>query len=596
MSNSFDVIVLGSGPAGYVAAIRAAQLGLATAVIERDKLGGVCVNIGCIPTKALLASASLVMAVRDAGEFGVSVDGVKTDYRVAMTRSRRVSDQNSRGVEFLMKKNKITVVKGTGVLRPGRRVQVASDTLEARRAVILATGSRVKGIPQIGLEINGTSVLSSDDALFLDHVPPSLAIIGAGAVGMEFADIFNAFGTRVTLIEALPRLLPLEDAESSEALTRSYRKRKIEILTGASVTRATVGAEAVTLEVATAGNAARTVEVKAVLVAAGRAPNTEALGLAEVGVQLTERGFIKVDQYLETTAPGIYAIGDVAGPPMLAHKGSREGVNAVERIAGLEPHPIRYDNVPSVTYCRPEVASIGLTEEQAKERGLAYSVGRFPFSANARARCTGETEGFVKILRDTKYGEILGAHIVGSRRLRANSRTRRGAGERVHGRRGGARDPCPSDARRGRGGSRARLARTRGALVKDPLAIGLGALGCGTGLGGGTIVAGLVIVRTLERRVAAVTYEGSAADPVPGGHACRPRGRGRVRLAPQSRLGQRVATGRHRCDVGRRRRPRRVCRVASRPLVRLRNADRVGGRGSGPRRSGKCVGRPWGAR
>jgi dihydrolipoamide dehydrogenase len=414
VANSFDVIVVGGGPAGYVAAIRAAQLGLATAVVERDKLGGVCVNIGCIPTKALLASAAVLMTVRDASEFGVTAEGVKTDYRVAMTRSRRVSDQNSKGVEFLMKKNKITVVKGTGVLRPGRRVQVASDTLEARRAVILATGSRVKGLPRVGLAVNGTTVLSSDEALFLDHAPPSLAIIGAGAVGMEFADIFNAFGTRVTLLEALPRVLPLEDADSSEALARSYRKRKIDIVTGASVTRAAVGPSSVTLEVAV-GGAPRTIEAAVVLVATGRAPNTEGLGLAEAGVQVTERGFVKVDQHLETTAPAIYAIGDVAGPPMLAHKGSREGVNAVERVAGLEPHPIRYDNVPSVTYCSPEVASIGLTEEQAKGQGLAYSVGRFPFSANARARCSGETEGFVKILRDTKYGEILGAHIVGSR-------------------------------------------------------------------------------------------------------------------------------------------------------------------------------------
>jgi len=413
VANSFDVIVVGGGPAGYVAAIRAAQLGLATAVVERDKLGGVCVNIGCIPTKALLASASLVMAVRDAAEFGVTAEGVKTDYRVAMTRSRRVSEQNSKGVEFLMKKNKITVVKGTGVLLPGRRVQVGSDIYEARRGVVLATGSRVKGLPQAGLALNGTTVLSSDEALFLDHAPPSLAIIGAGAVGMEFADIFNAFGTRVTIIEALPRVLPLEDAESSEALTRSYRKRKIEIVTGATVSRTVVETASVTLDVTPTGGTPRTVEAAAVLVATGRAPNSD--GLPEAGVELTDRGFVKVNQYLETTAPGVYAIGDVAGPPMLAHKGSREGINAVERIAGLEPHPIRYDNVPNVTYCSPEVASIGLTEAQAKERGLAYSVGRFPFSANGRARTSGETEGFVKVIRDTKYGEIVGAHIVGSR-------------------------------------------------------------------------------------------------------------------------------------------------------------------------------------
>src|SRR5207249_3601044 len=263
---------------------------------------------------------------------------VKTDYGVAMQRSSRVSDQNSKGVEFLMKKNKITVVKGSGVLQPGRKVKVGSDSYEAKRAVIIATGSRVKGLPQIGLEINKTTVISSDEALFLEKAPATLAIIGAGAVGIEVA---------------------------------------------------------------------------AVLMAAGRAVNTENIGLAECGVQVSERGFIKVDPGLQTTAPGYYAIGDVAGPPMLAHKGMREGVNVTELVAGKKPHAIRYDNVPSVTYCHPEVASIGLTEEQCKEQKLEYVAGRFPFSANGRARGTGETEGFVKILRDKKYGEILGAHIVG---------------------------------------------------------------------------------------------------------------------------------------------------------------------------------------
>jgi dihydrolipoamide dehydrogenase len=413
MANQFDVIVLGGGPAGYVAAIRAAQLGLATALVERDKLGGVCVNIGCIPTKALLHSAYLVHALRDAAEFGIEVGSVKTDYGVAMNRSRRVSDQNSKGVEFLMKKNKVTVVKGTGVLQPGRKVKVGNDVYEARKAIIVATGSRVKGLPQIGLEINKTTVVSSDEALFLARAPASMAIIGAGAVGMEFADIFNAFGTEVTLIEALPRILPLEDAEASEALTRSYKKRKIEVLAGANVKRATVAKDKVTLEVE-ANGATRKVEAAVVLMAAGRAVNTENLGLKEVGIALTDRGFIKVDRNLETTAPGYYAIGDVAGPPMLAHKGSREGMYVAEHLAGLKPHAIKYDNVPSVTYCHPEVASIGLTEDQAKERKLDYVVGRFPFSANGRARGTGETEGFVKIIRDKKYGEILGAHIVGS--------------------------------------------------------------------------------------------------------------------------------------------------------------------------------------
>jgi dihydrolipoamide dehydrogenase len=413
VANSFDVIVLGGGPAGYVCAIRCAQLGLATAVVEQEKLGGVCVNIGCIPTKALLHSAYIANLLKESKEFGVEAGSVTTNYGVAMKRSRRVSDQNSKGVEFLMKKNKITVVKGTGVLQPGRKVKVGSDVYEAKKAVVIATGSRVKGIPQIGLEINKTTVISSDEALLLEKIPASLAIIGAGAVGMEFADIFNAFGVKVTVIEALPRILPLEDAEASDTLNKSYRKRGIEVIAGAKVTKAAVGKDKVTLDVE-AGGEKKQVTAAAVLMAAGRAVNIENIGLKECGIQLTERGFIKVDKNLQTSTAGYYAIGDVAGPPMLAHKGSREGIVVAELIAGQKPHPIKYDNVPSVTYCHPEVASIGLTEDQCKEKKLDYVAGKFPFSANGRARGTGETEGFVKILRDKKYGEILGAHIVGS--------------------------------------------------------------------------------------------------------------------------------------------------------------------------------------
>ncbi len=415
MPNQFDLIVLGGGPAGYVCAIRAAQLGLATAVVEKDKLGGVCVNIGCIPTKALLHSAYVAnLVAHDAKELGVDVGGIKTDYGVAMRRSRKVSEQNSKGVEFLMKKHKITVVKGAGTLAKNRTVQVGKDEYQAGKAVVIATGSRVKGIPQIGLEIDKTSVISSDEALFLEQAPKTLAVVGAGAVGCEFADVFNAFGSKVTLIEALPRILPLEDAESSDVLTKSFKKRGIAVFAGAQVKKATVAKDKVTLAVETGGKTER-VEVEKVLMAAGRAVNTEGMGFAEAGVQLTDRGFVRVNPgTLETTAPGVYCIGDVAGPPMLAHKGSREGVFVAELVAGHAPHPIKYDNVPSVTYCHPEVASIGVTEEQAKERKLDYQVGRFPFSANGRARTAGETEGFVKIIRDKKYGEILGAHIVGS--------------------------------------------------------------------------------------------------------------------------------------------------------------------------------------
>ena len=385
----FDVIILGGGPAGYVCAIRCAQLGLATAVVEKDKLGGVCVNIGCIPTKALLHSAYTAnLIAHDAKDLGIEVGSVKTDYGVA------------KGVEFLMKKHKVTVLKGEGSLLPGKKVKVGGETHEARKAVIIATGSRVKGIPQIGLEINKTTVISSDEALFLETLPASVAVIGAGS--------------KVTLIEALPRILPLEDAESSDVISKSFRKRKMDVFAGAKVTKAQVEKDKVTLTVEVGGKT-ETVQAEKVLMAAGRALNTENMGFKEAGVQLDPRGFVKVNlATLETTAPGVYCIGDVAGPPMLAHKGSREGVFVAELLAGHKPHPIRYDNVPSVTYCHPEVASIGLTEDQCKEKKLDYQVGRFPFSANGRARASNETEGLVKIIRDKKYGEILGAHIVAS--------------------------------------------------------------------------------------------------------------------------------------------------------------------------------------
>jgi dihydrolipoamide dehydrogenase len=415
VANNFDVIIVGGGPAGYVSAIRAAQLGLATAVVERDKLGGVCVNIGCIPTKALLHSAWVANLIRhDAKDLGLTIGEVTADYGVAMRRSRKVSEQNSKGVEFLMKKHKITVIRGSGKLLSGKRVQVGNDVHTAAKGVVLATGSRVKGLPQIGLEIDKAAVISSDEALFLERAPASLAIVGAGAVGCEFADVFDAFGTKVTLIEVLPRILPIEDAEASDALSKSFKKRGITVLAGAKITKATVATDQALLELEVGGKPEK-VEVEKVLMAAGRAVNTENMGLAEARVQLTKQGFVQVNPAtLETTAPGVYCIGDVAGPPMLAHKGSREGVHVAELLAGHPPRPIDYTNVPSVTYCHPEVASVGLTEEQAKTNGNQIQVGRFPFSANGRARTSNETEGFVKIIREAKYGEIVGAHIVGS--------------------------------------------------------------------------------------------------------------------------------------------------------------------------------------
>ncbi len=415
---SFDVIFLGGGPAGYVGAIRCAQLGLSTAVIEREGLGGTCVLWGCIPAKALLESAALANKVRHATDFGVAIGEVKTDYGIATKRSRAVSLQNSKGVEFLFKKNKITWIKGSARLGSGKTVTVKTadgkeEKHDAKKGIVIATGSRVKGLPQIGLELNKTTVISSDEALVLEKAPKSMLIVGAGAVGCEFADVFNAFGTQVTLAEVLPTILPLEDADASAEVARSFKKRKIDVLTGAKITGAKVGKDSVTCSVES-GGAKQDLEVERVLVAAGRAPNVEDIGLKEAGAQLTERGFVKINERFETTASGVYAIGDVAGPPMLAHKGSREGVVLAELLAGKKAHPMNYGNVPNATYCHPEVASIGLTEQQCKEKKLDYKVGKFPFSANGRARTSGETEGFVKIIRDAKYGEILGAHIVGA--------------------------------------------------------------------------------------------------------------------------------------------------------------------------------------
>ncbi|MEA2706109.1 MAG: dihydrolipoamide dehydrogenase, partial [Gemmatimonadaceae bacterium] len=401
-----------------VGAIRCAQLGMSVAVVEREGLGGTCVLWGCIPAKALLESASLATRVSHAKDFGVTVGDVKLDYGVAMKRSRAVSTQNSKGVEFLFKKNKITWIKGTARIAGKNSVSVKIDGKEekhdAKKAVVVSTGSRVKGLPQIGLELNKTTVLSSDEVLVLEKAPKTMAVVGAGAVGCEFADVFAAFGTQITLIEALPVVLPLEDADVSAELTKSFKKRKIDVLTGAKISDVKVGKNSVSMSVESGGKK-QTLEVEKVLVAAGRAPNIEDLGLKEMGVQLTDRGFIKINERMETSAKGIYAIGDVAGPPMLAHKGQREGVVFAEFLAAQKNvHPVNYANIPNATYCHPEVASIGMTEAQVKEKKIDYKVGKFAFSNNGRARTSGELEGFVKIIRDAKYGEILGAHIIGA--------------------------------------------------------------------------------------------------------------------------------------------------------------------------------------
>jgi dihydrolipoamide dehydrogenase len=415
--SSYDVIIIGGGPAGYVAAIRCGQLGLSTAVIEREALGGTCVLWGCIPAKSLLESAALANRLKHAAEHGITLGEVTLDYGPAMKRSRAVSTQNSKGVEFLFKKNKVTYLKGEARLAGPKTVELKgadgkTERHDAKRAVVVATGSRVRGLPQIGLEINRTTVLSSDEVLVLDKAPKTMAVIGAGAVGCEFSDVFNAYGTKVTLLEVAPRVLPIEDADCSAEVMKSFRKRGIDVVVGAKISNVKVGADGVTMTVE-AGGESRTVEVEKVLVAAGRAPNVEQVGLKEAGVKLSERGFVEINERFETSVPGVFAIGDVAGGPMLAHKGSREGHVLAELIAGVHTHPVNYKNIPSCTYCHPEVASIGLTEQQVKDQKLEYKVGKFPFSANGRARTAGETEGFVKIIRDAKHGEILGAHIVG---------------------------------------------------------------------------------------------------------------------------------------------------------------------------------------
>lgn len=415
---TFDVIFLGGGPAGYVGAIRAAQLGLTVGVVEREGLGGTCVLWGCIPAKALLEAASYAEKMKKAPEFGVAPGEVKLDFGVAMKRSRSVSTQNSKGVEFLFKKNKITWIKGTATLLSATSISVRftdgkEEKHEAKKAVVISTGSRVKGLPQVGLELNKTTVISSDEALIVEKAPKRLIIVGAGAVGCEFADVFSAFGSHVTVVEVMPNILPVEDADSSKEVERAFKKRKIDVLTGAKISGVKVGKDSVSMSVE-AGGEKKELEAEVVLVAAGRAPNIENIGLEKQGVQLTERGFVKINERMETNVKGIYAIGDVAGPPMLAHKGEREGMIVAEVIAGHHAQVLDYTNVPGATYCHPEVASVGLTEQQCKDQKIEYKVGKFPFSANGRARTSGETEGFVKVIRGAKYGEILGAHIVGA--------------------------------------------------------------------------------------------------------------------------------------------------------------------------------------
>ena len=411
MAELRDLVVIGSGPGGYVAAIRAAQLGLAVTVVEKDALlGGTCLHRGCIPTKALLHTADLLEEARHGGEFGVACAEPKLDLGRAHQHKQKVVRKNAKGIESLFRKHKIETVRGRGRLDGARRVVVEADGGERAidtRHVLLATGSAVRGLPF--LPFDGERVLSSDHILELASVPARLAILGAGAVGVEFASMFAAFGSKVTLIEMLPRVLPLEDEEISAALEKALAKRGIEILTSTGATGAQVGAASVVLELAS-----RSIEADVVLVAVGRRPVTEELGLEAAGVEL-ERGFVKVDRFMRTATSGVYAIGDIVATPQLAHLASAEGILAVEHIAGLEPRPIDYDQVPSCTYSDPEVASVGLTEARARERGWEVATGRFPFIASGKAAILGRADGFVKVVRETRHDQLLGVHVIGPR-------------------------------------------------------------------------------------------------------------------------------------------------------------------------------------
>jgi dihydrolipoamide dehydrogenase len=411
---AFQVIVIGGGPGGYVAAIRAAQLGKKVAVVERDRLGGVCLNWGCIPTKALLRNAEVLSLAQRGAEFGLQIAGLTADYRMAQVRSRQIADRLTRGVAYLMRKNNITVVSGRARLRSTTQVEVqphddgAAHMLEAEH-MILATGSRERLLP--GVTVDGQRVWTSYEALQVEAAPESLIIIGAGAVGVEFASVFATYGTHVTVIEMLPTLVPLEDPEIAGVLADAFRKRGMEILTDTAVEKVEVFDQHVRVVVASP-QGTQELLAAALLLAVGRAPNSEELGLETIGVAV-ERDFVQVGGSQQTSIPNIYAIGDVAGPPLLAHKAMAEGVIAAEHLAGQNPKPLQRTNIPSCTYCSPQIASIGLTEQRARAVGRMVKVGKFPFRASGRALAMAEAEGFVKLVADAQFGEILGVHIVG---------------------------------------------------------------------------------------------------------------------------------------------------------------------------------------
>jgi dihydrolipoamide dehydrogenase len=413
----FDLIIIGSGPGGYVAAIRAGQLGMKVACVEKDpKLGGTCLHRGCIPTKALLHTASVLDEIREAGGLGIDVAEPKLDVGRAQERKRKVVDSNARGIEGLFKKNKVTWLRGFGRMTGAHDVEVEGpDGTDGKatygaKHVMIATGSVPRDIPIAPSD--GERVLNSDHILELGRVPATLAVLGAGAVGTEFASIYTSFGTKVTLIEMLPRVLPIEDEEVSADLEKHIRRRGIKVMTGTKMASFEKTDGGVRLNLEKDGKT-DTLEAEMLLVAVGRKPVTENLGLEALGIEL-ERGYVKINPFMQTAVPHIYAIGDVVNTPWLAHVASAEGILAVEHMAGLKVRPINYDRVPSCTYCEPEVASVGLTEAKAKERGYDIQVGKFPMTALGKAKILGKSAGFVKIVRDKKYDEILGVHIVGA--------------------------------------------------------------------------------------------------------------------------------------------------------------------------------------
>ncbi len=411
----YNVIVIGAGPAGYVCAIRASQLGLKTAIIDKQWMGGVCLNVGCIPSKALLKNADVAHTLRERGkEFGFSFDNLNLDYSVAVKRSRQVSNRLTKGVGFLMKKNNIDVHMGTAILVARDTVSVTDESGDSKQFtaenIVVATGA--SAIIPNGWGMDGESVITYWEAILQEKLPKSVVVIGSGAIGVEFATIWNSYGTDVTIVEMLPRLVPLEDEEISAELEKAFKKKGIRMLTNHKVEAVEKSKDGVKVTVSS-DDGEKSLEAEQALLAIGFTPNSKGLGLEEVGVQLSARGMVEIDERMATSAPGIWAIGDVTGKLMLAHVGSAQGILCAENIAGVETTVLDYEMMPRATYCQPQIASFGMTEAQAVERGYEVKLGRFPFQANGKALGLGESTGWIKLITDAKYGEILGAHMIG---------------------------------------------------------------------------------------------------------------------------------------------------------------------------------------